>query len=130
VRGSAYVAFMGTTRELPRAEWQGYFERFTKNHLDPGGDQAATVEVISPTLGDQFEASAVGLLGIDYDPKSKALEVLLVGVDHLIFEPRQIWVLEGDSGFLATLEVIRSDGTKEIIYVRRSGAATAGAFAP
>jgi hypothetical protein len=109
---------MGTTRQLPRVEWQGYFERFTHEHLD-FGDDAATVEVISPTLGDQFQVSAVKLLGLDYDPKSEVFEVLVEGVDHLIFKPKEIWVLEGEPGFIATLEVVHPDDTREIIYVRR-----------
>jgi hypothetical protein len=113
---------MPTTRELPRAEWKGYFDRFTRAHLEGGGSEAATVEVISPTLGDQFEVSAVRLLGLTYDPKSEALEVLLDGVDHLIFQPKGIWLLEGEPGFIATLEVVHPDDTREIIYVRRGAA--------
>jgi hypothetical protein len=113
---------MGTTRQLPRSEWKEYFDRFTQEHLRDDNPEAATVEVISPTLGDQFEVAAVRLLGLAYDPKSEAFEVLLEDVDHLIFRPVEIWVLEGQTGFIATLEVVREDGTKEIIYVRRSGA--------
>src|SRR6185369_13625067 len=111
-----------TTRQLPRNEWKDYFDRFTKTQLGDGARGVATVEVISPTLGDQFEISAVRLLGLTYDPKSQALELLFEDVDHLVFYPTEIWVLEGEPGFIATLEVVHPDGLKEIIYVRRSGA--------
>ena len=111
---------MGTTRQLPRAEWKRYFDRFTKEHLEGGDSEAATVELVSPTLGDQFAVSAVRLLGLDFDPKSGALEVLLEGVDHLIFEPKEIWVLEGEPGFVATLEIVHADDVREIIYLRRA----------
>jgi hypothetical protein len=112
---------MGTTRQLPRAEWKRYFDQFTKEHLRPNGSpEAATVEMISPTLGDQFQVSAVRLLGLDYDPKSEALEVLLEGLDHLIFQPKEIWVLEGEPGFVATLEILHADDSREIIYLRRA----------
>jgi hypothetical protein len=122
---------MGTTRQLPRAEWKGYFDTFTREHLGSGAPEAATVEVMSPTLGDQFEVSAVRLLGLTFEPKSETLEVLLENVDHLVFQPKQIWVVEGEPGFIATLEVVRADETKEIIYIRRSGAAAgAGGGAP
>jgi hypothetical protein len=119
---------MGTTQQLPRAEWKDYFDRFTRKHLGSAAPEAATVEVMSPTLGDQFEVSAVRLLGLSYDPKSQDLEVLLENVDHLIFHPKAIWIVEGEPDFIATLEVVRADDTKEIIYVRRS-AAPASAFA-
>jgi hypothetical protein len=32
----------------------------------------------------------------------------------------EIWVLEGEGGFISTLEVVHSDGTKEIIHLRKS----------
>jgi len=111
-----------TTRQLPRSEWEVYFDRFTKAELGDEAPGAATVEVISPTLGDQFEVSAVRLLGLAYDPRSQALELLFEDIDHLIFYPSEIWILEGEPGFIATLEVVHPDGLKEIIYVRRSGA--------
>ena len=109
---------MSTTKQLQRAEWKDYFDRFTSERL---GDGAVTVEVISPTLGDQFEVSAVRLLGLAYDPKSRIFEVLVEDVDHLTFNPSDIWVLEGEPGFISTVELVTVDGGKEIIYVRRSG---------
>src|SRR5258707_1071228 len=112
---------MRTTKQLPRAEWKDYFDRFTREHLKDDAPGAATIEVISPTLGDQFEVSAVRLLGLTFDPRSGVFEVLLEDLDHLSFSPTEIWVLEGEPGFIATLEVVHADGIKEIIYVRKSG---------
>ena len=112
---------MSTTKQLPRAEWKDYFDRFTRERLGDDAPGAVTVEVISPTLGDQFEVSAVRLLGLAYDPKSRIFEVLVEDVDHLTFNPSEIWVLEGEPGFISTVEMVTADGGKEIIYVRRSG---------
>jgi hypothetical protein len=118
---SAHCPVMSTTKQIPRDQWKEYFDRFTKEHLKDDKPETATVEVISPTLGDQFEVTAARLLGVAYDPKSQELEVLLENVDHLIFHPSEIWVLEGEPGFIATLEVVLPDGIKQIIYIRRSG---------
>jgi hypothetical protein len=112
---------MSTTKQLPRAEWKDYFDRFTRERLKDDAPGAVTVEVISPTLGDQFEVSAVRLVGLAYDPKARTFEVLVEDVDHLTFNPSEIWVLEGEPGFISTIEVVKADGGKEIIYVRRSG---------
>ena len=112
---------MSTTKQLARTEWKQYFDRFTRERLQGGAPEAATIEVVSPTLGDQFQVSAVRLLGLTYDPKSETLEVLLENIDHLIFRPTEIWVVEGEPGFMSTLEIVQSDGTKQLIYVRRSG---------
>jgi hypothetical protein len=55
-----------------------------------------------------------------YDPKSNAFEIVLEGVDHLAFQPTQISVIEEDDGFISALEVLRADGVKEIVRMRRS----------
>jgi hypothetical protein len=62
--------------------------------------------------------SSVRLLGLDYDPKAETFEVLLENVDHLVFQPREIWILEGEPGFVSTIEIVQADGTKQIIYIR------------
>ena len=113
---------MSATKQLPRAEWKDYFERFTRDFLSDDGPDAATIEVMSPTLGDQFEVSSARLLGLDYDAKEDTFEVLVEDLDHLVFEPTEIWILEGESGFVSTIEVVQADGTKQIIYLRSSGA--------
>lgn len=112
---------MSTTKQIQRAEWEDYFDRFTRERLADDAPGAVTVEVISPTLGDQFEVSAVRLLGLAYDPKKRTFEVLVEDLDHLTFNPSEIWVLEGEAGFISTVELVKDDGGKEIIYVRRSG---------
>jgi hypothetical protein len=114
---------MGTTKQIPRGEWQAYFERYSRRHLEGDGDsrEAAMVEIISPTLGDQTEDSLVPVLGMTYDPKSNAFELSLDGVDHLVFDPAEIAVIEEDDGFISVLEVARADGVKEIVRLRRAG---------
>jgi Uma2 family endonuclease len=111
----------GVTKEIPRSEWKEYLERFTRQHLmkDPPD---VTVEVLSPTIGDQFEARTERLLGLTYDPKSGAVEVLLEDqLDHLAFDPVEIWAIEMEDGFVSTLELVRADGTRELLYIYRGG---------
>ena len=112
------------TRQLARPDWEGFFQRFTRRYLATADDrpQTATVEVCSLTIGDQYDATTVRLLGLSYDPRSNAFEVLLEDVGtHLVYKPAEIWVMEDDEGFLSTLEVLHDDGSKEIIYMHRSG---------
>src|SRR5512144_427022 len=121
---------MSTTRQLQRAEWKAYFDRFTREHLTDETPGAASLEVISPAFGDQFEASAIRLLGLTYDPKSQVFEVAMKDVDHLVFRPAEIWILEDEPGLVSTVEIIDEDGTKEILYVRSGGAPASRADAP
>ena len=120
----AHCCGMSSTKKLPRAEWKDYFARFTREFLSDDRADDATIEVMSPTLGDQFEVSSARLLGLDYDPKAETFEVLVEDLDHLVFQPTEIWILEGEPGFVSTIEVVQADGTKQIIYVRSSGAQT------
>src|SRR4051794_25430415 len=120
----AHSCGMSSTKQLPRAEWKDYFDRFTREFLSEDRADDATIEVMSPTLGDQFEVSSARLLGIDCDPKAETFEILVEDLDHLVFEPTEIWILEDEPGFVSTIEVVQADGTKQIIYLRSSGAAT------
>jgi hypothetical protein len=112
---------MGATRQLQRSEWQTYFEQLMRRHLAKGAP-AATIDVLLPDLGDQREVTKARLDGIDYDPKSNALEVAFEDLDHLVYHPTEVWVLEEDDGFVSALEVVRADETKEILQLQRGGA--------
>jgi hypothetical protein len=113
---------MGATKVIPRAEWKTFFDQYTRRFLSPLGDaeETALIEVISPSLGVEVEASVVALIGMDYDPKSNAFELVLAGIDHLMFYPTEIAVIEEDDGFISALEVTRVDATQEIVQIRRS----------
>lgn len=111
-----------TTKQIPPKEWRTFFDRFTRQHLRDDVPETVTIEVASPETGDQVSAKDARLLGITYDPRSEALEVVLEGSDHLVFRPADIWVVENEAdGFLETVDLVRDDGTKEIMYLHRSG---------
>lgn len=114
---------MSMTRQIPSVDWQNYFDRFTRDQLGDNIDppKAATIEVISMQLGDQYEALTTRLLGLVYDPRRDAFEIQLEDISHLVNCPAEIWVVEEENGFVSSLELMCRDGTKEIIYVRRSG---------
>ena len=112
------------TKQVPRDQWAAYFDDFTRRYLNQDEQpESATIEVVSPTLGDQFNVRAVQLIGIAYDRKDHLLELQLDDMEHLVFEPKEIWVIEGEDGFISTLEVLHADGGKEIVYLRKSGLA-------
>lgn len=115
---------MSTTRQIPREEWQQYFDSFTRRHLgDSGG--VAQVQALSPEIGDQVLAENAHLVGLSYDPRDDVLAAMLVGAEHLVFRPSEVWVLEGDhEDVIATFEFVHEDGTKEILQVQGGGAVT------
>lgn len=107
---------MATTKQIPRSEWSSYFEAFTRKHVNDRTSETVTIEVLSPELGDQVEARDVPLLGITYDSKDDILDVFVGDtLDHLIFTPRDIYVVEEEDGFLSSLQVTRAEGVREVL---------------
>jgi hypothetical protein len=99
--------------KLEKAAWQPYFDRVSKTLA---GKQAE-IEIASLKLGDQVESDWVPLLGIAYDPKNDLVEILMEGVDHMVRNPKEIWVDQGPAG-LASMEVIGADDERQIIKLR------------
>jgi hypothetical protein len=110
---------MGSTRQIHQDDWMAYFDRFTRRHLEHGAPEEATLELVSPSFGDQIESQGSRILGLSWDPKSQAFEVLLEGVDHMSFRPDEIWVVEEDDGLLSAIELVNADGDREILVLRR-----------
>lgn len=97
---------MSVTKQIQPREWERYFDDLVKRHLRGDSQNAsASIEVLSPSLGEQPEVTTARLLGLTYDPKSSALEMMLENLDHLVFSPAEVWVLEEDDGFISALEV-------------------------
>jgi hypothetical protein len=99
-----------TTRTLNKSDWQSYFDRM-------GGaleGKRASVEITSPTLGDQWAAKRLPLFGISYDPRDDLIEVAMEGVEHLVHHPQAVTVEEQGAG-LASLEIVAEDGAREIV---------------
>lgn len=112
---------MATTTQIPRDEWPAYFDNFSRQHLRGDRPGLVTVEVLSPRLGDQVYAANARLVGLVFDPHADAFEVQLEGADHLTFQPKELWVLEGEPDLIAVFELVHADGTKELIHVREGG---------
>lgn len=106
-------------REIPRSEWQKFFEAFTRRHRNG----ITTVSVISAKLGAQREATGLPLDGIVADPEGHSVSIHLGGglphVDHPVAEPRVVWVEIDDKGREVALEIESEHGEKTILEFRR-----------
>ena len=100
-------------RTLEKSEWHSYLDRVSRAVLG----KRAEIEVASLELGDQIEAEWVPILGITYDQKDDVLDIVLLGLDHLIPKPRQIFVDEGLGG-LASFGVVDHAGVRHIVQLR------------
>lgn len=101
-------------RKLEKPEWSGYFSFLSKGALL--GKRAA-VEIASLNIGAQVEADWVLLFGVAYDEKDDVLEITLDGLDHLIRQPLEIHVDEGES-ILSSFAVLDYGGHRHIVRLR------------
>ena len=101
-----------TIRKLERSEWQSFCVYASAWSLG----KRARIEAISPEIGRQMETSLLPIIGIEYDPRSDVLEVLLLDLDHLIAHPRDVYV-DDQPGDLSSFEVIDSEGVRQIIVL-------------
>lgn len=104
-------------RTLPRDEWNDYFDDFSKSKGNTGRIDYAEIRVFSPEDGIQPETRWLPLQGLTYDPKNDLLDIAVTGLDHLVAHPQQIYVDE-TQGRLDRFEVVRPDGTHEVVELR------------
>ena len=102
-----------SVHQVDKSQWKTFFDMLTKRLVG----KRAEVEVASLDLGDQIEAEWTPIIGIVYDPKSDLIEVALEGLDHLIRDPRRVYV-DYDVGGLIGLEVIDADDARQIIRLK------------
>lgn len=115
-------ATMAETRRIPADQLTRYFDAFSKRFLMAGSPGAADIEVIGTDIGDQQVTSGARLLGVDYDPHTNALEIELDSGEHRAYQPREVWAIEEPDGFITGLQIVRSDGAREVVQIRRGGA--------
>lgn len=102
------------TRKIDKAEWRDFMDRLTHELVG----RQAEVEIAALGLGTRIAAEWLGLFGFNYDPRTDVIEIALDGVDHLIHEPREVWIELGGTGGLTALEIVAADDTKQIVRLR------------
>jgi Family of unknown function (DUF5335) len=107
-----------STREIPRPEWSGYFDSFSRD-LD---ELVATLEVVGEEIGAQTEAENARLLGITYDDKD---DILVIGLDpiggiteeleRIVDKPQAIFLETDDEQGTLTFDVEDREGQKTLL---------------
>jgi hypothetical protein len=105
-------------KKIDQANWASYFDAFSRNLIRSRRSDYAEIRVFSMEDGAQPETAWLPLAGITYDAKGDLLEIQVTNLDHLILHPAEIYVDEAGAGVIASLEIVRQDGVKEIIELR------------
>lgn len=105
-------------KKLDKTEWTIYFDTFSKNFLKDKQPEYAEIRVMSSEIGVQPETQWTLLKGISYDPKDDILDINVERLNRMILHPKEIYVDQEENGWLTSIEVVETDGTKDIIEIR------------
>lgn len=110
------------TQEIPRDEWQAFFETFSQQHEG----WLVTLEIFDPEIGAQEEAHELPFEGITIassgtEPESIAISVGGSSTDHVthtINGPERVWLEQTSEGANAALEIESKEDTKTLLSFR------------
>jgi hypothetical protein len=77
----------------------------------------AEIEVVSPIDGILIGAHWLPIIGIAYDPAKDELKIMLDGVDHLVFQPREMY-LDFGLGGIQSLGILDQENAWQIVLLR------------
>jgi hypothetical protein len=75
------------------------------------------IEVVSPADGLLTETLQQPVLGIIYDPANDALTILLEGIDHVVFQPKEMYLDLSLSGNVS-LGILDKANAWQIVLLR------------
>ncbi len=115
-----------TTKRVPADRLRQYFDDFSKRFLRDDVPETADIEILSTEFGDQLAVKGIHLAGVTFDPNSSELDIFLDSGEHRIYSPKEVWTIEEPDGFISAIEVVRSDGTKEVLQLNRANGKAGG----
>src|SRR3979490_2177322 len=77
----------------------------------------AEIEVVSPVDGILIEAHWLPVTGIAYDPENDALKIMMDGVDHFVFQPREMYFDFG-LGSVQSVGILDKENAWQIVVLR------------
>ena len=100
-------------RELKKAEWQHFFDQFSKKHKS----SLINLEVIGKDIGDQTEIRWQPLRGMSHDPHKDIFFILTDSLEHSITHPKSLELNEMD-GVLNSIQIVDPDNNRQIIRLK------------
>jgi len=110
------------TKEIPKNEWSGFFDTFSRKHEG----WLVSVEILGPDIGAQVEQRETALEGItdEWDEiKGNTIMIMTGGkpeghMTHSITFPTAVSLEQTDEGADAALAIKANDGTTTLLRFR------------
>ena len=77
----------------------------------------AEIEVVSLSDGLLIEAQWLPVIGIAFDPVNDSMRIMLDGVDHFVFQPREMY-LDFGLGGVQSLGILDNENAWQIVLLR------------
>jgi len=112
------------TREIPRENWNSFFDTFSRQHEG----WLATLEVLGRDLGAQEEAHELPLEGVSISSGTNEAETIAISIgktpenhiSHTVLKPTHVWIEQTQDGAEAALEIESEDDSKTLLRFRSS----------
>ena len=112
------------TREIPRENWNSFFDTFSRQHEG----WLATLEVLGRDLGAQEEAHELPLEGVSISSGTNEAETIAISIgktpenhiSHTVLKPTHVWIEQTQDGADAVLEIESEDDSKTLLRFRSS----------
>jgi hypothetical protein len=110
------------TREIPKNEWTGFFDSFSRKHEG----WLVNLEIFGPEIGAQVEQQHLALEGItdEWNEVEGNTIMIMTGVKpdehiaHSITHPTAVSLEQTDEGADAALAIKSNDGTTTLLRFR------------
>jgi hypothetical protein len=110
------------TREIPKNEWTGFFDSFSRKHQG----WLVNLEIFGPDIGAQVEQQELALEGItdEWDETLGNTIMIMTGakpddhITHSIIHPTAVSLEQTDEGADVALAIKSSDGTTTLLRFR------------
>ncbi|HYK41186.1 MAG TPA: DUF5335 family protein [Thermoanaerobaculia bacterium] len=117
---------MATTREIPREDWSGFLDAFTRRHAG----ETVQMEIFGTDFGAQEESQSLPLIGVSGDFKDAGRERITIAVgrsaedhvSHSVLRPKAIRLLQNDQGTDEALEIEPGEGAPTLLRIPPPGA--------
>ena len=110
------------TQEIPRGEWQTFFDSFSRQHEG----WLVTLELLGSEIGAQQQGRELALAGVSLssggaEPETISIDLGITPdkrVSHAITQPTHVWLEKTEQGANVALQIESADGTKALLRFR------------
>jgi len=103
------------THTIPRSGWKQFFNSLSRIYQG----ERASLEILRPDAGAQFEVEDQPFAGASYDSSGIELNFTIRGghFGHRIAQPRSVQIEENEAGLAAAINIDSDDDPRAVLHL-------------